>query len=277
LDAASVARVWDCLLGGSHNVAADRAVAEWACRLLPELPGWVWQHRRFVHRAVRYLLDRGVRQFLDLGSGLPTLGAVHQLTHRSDPRVRVVYVDRDPFVTAFTQLTLAADRRVGAVHADLRDPDRVLTDPAAVRLLDPDRPTGLLLTAAVDQLPDTAQAAAAIAGYHDRLAAGSWLVLTHATADGAVPPALNAAAAMSAAAGTPIALRTATEVGQLIDGFDPTPPGLVRIPAWQPEDPTPAAAGGACCGSPHGPGCNDAPAYPGYAVVAQHHQPRRRP
>jgi hypothetical protein len=266
LDVPAVSRVWDYLLGGSHNTAADRAVGDLACRLVPDLPEWVWAHRRFTHRAVRFLLDQGVRQFLDLGSGLPTLGAVHQVAQRVDPGARAVYVDCDRFAVVFTRMTLADVPGVGAVHADLRDAEAVLSSPAVRRLLDPGRPTGLLLTAVVDQLPDTAQTAAAVAAYHDRLAVGSWVVLTHATADGRPPDALAAAAALTAQTRMPVVLRTAAEIGQLIDGFVPAPPGLVRIPAWRPDQPNTAATADGW-GRGHPDRC------PGYAVVASSGQP----
>jgi S-adenosyl methyltransferase len=251
-----MSRVYDYLLGGSHNFAADRALANDLTAAMPQLPVVLHANRAFLHRAVRFLLDCGIRQFLDLGSGLPTAGAVHEVTHRVDPGARVVYVDVDPIAVAYAHDHLADDGRVAAVCADLREPEQVLSHPDTRRLVDLSQPVGLLTVAVLHFVPDADDPAGLVAAYRDAVAPGSHWVLSHATADGATPPGLPSAAALTGRTSTPLTTRTYAQIIALMDGFEPVPPGLVRIPDWRPEPGDQAAEA-----------VGDA--FPGYAAVAR--------
>jgi SAM-dependent methyltransferase len=220
----SPARVCDYLLGGAHNFAVDRAFAA----RVPWLRPVVRSNRAFGWRAVRWCLHAGVRQFLDLGSGVPTLGAAHETAERAGAPARVVYVDSDPVTAAVAEQLLAAKEQAAAVHADLRCPARVLAAPACRRLLDFDRPMAVLLTGVLHLLPD--DPAPIVAGYRQAMAPGSCLLLSHATEDrlgGQRPDAWGAWDTWP---------RPGGQVGALFAGFDLLSPGLVRTGHWHPQD-----------------------------------------
>ncbi|HEX5494116.1 MAG TPA: SAM-dependent methyltransferase, partial [Mycobacteriales bacterium] len=183
----STARVYDALLGGSHNFAVDRQMAEAVRAALPGIEAAARANRAFLRRAVRHLLDLGVEQYLDLGSGLPTVGNVHEIVHRHDPDGRVVYVDIDPVAVAHSRAILRDQPSVTAVRADLRDPRSILAHPDVRRLLHPDRPTGVLAVASLHFVPDSDDPAGIIAAYREALAGGGYLVVSHASDDG-LPP-----------------------------------------------------------------------------------------
>src|SRR5437588_3798566 len=132
----SAARIYDYLLGGSHNFAADREFARQAIAIMPDVPVQAHANRAFLRRAVQYLVDSGIRQFLDIGSGIPTLGNVHEVAQRAAPDARVMYVDIDPVAVAHSRVILAGNPRVGVIQADLRRPTEILYHPDVVELLD---------------------------------------------------------------------------------------------------------------------------------------------
>ncbi len=238
LERPSVARVYDYYLGGAHNFAADRAVAQQTLEMMPDLRRIVLNHRAFLGRAVRYLLGRGVRQFLDLGSGIPTVGNVHEIAQSVDPAAKVVYVDLDPVAVAHSRSLLDGDERVNVLQADVRDPVSVLASPEVNDLLDLDEPIGVLMIALLHFVSDDENPAGIIGGYRDRLAPGSFLVVSHSgyEADEETPE-LREVRTVYEKAVTRTTLRNKAELTRLFDGFELVEPGVVRLPAWRPESP----------------------------------------
>jgi hypothetical protein len=150
----SAARVYDYYLGGSHNLEVDRRMAREAISLWPDLPAIMQSNRAFLRRSVRYLAGQGITQFLDIGSGIPTVGNVHEAAQQADPRARVVYVDSDPVAVAHSRAILAGDEHTAVVHADLREPETFLEDPTARATLDLDQPIAVLMVAVLHFVSD---------------------------------------------------------------------------------------------------------------------------
>lgn len=219
------ARVYDYLLGGACNFAADRAFAEQLIEAMPGAPLAARINRAFLRRAVRVALDHGVDQFLDLGSGIPTAGNTHEIA----PGARVVYVDHDPIAVAHSRDVLADVAAADIVAADIRDSDAVLA--GARGLLDFDRPVAVL---AVAILHFVADAPAALAPYRALMSPGSLLAVTHATRDGE-NTGVDEARRMYAGKGMPGFARTKAEVTALFAGLDLLPPGVVWTNQWRPE------------------------------------------
>ncbi|WP_086665599.1 SAM-dependent methyltransferase [Lentzea kentuckyensis] len=238
LERPSVARVYDYLLGGAHNFAVDRAVAQKTLEMMPAVRTGALQHRAFLRRAVRYLLDRGVRQFLDLGSGIPTVGNVHEIAHGVDPASRIVYVDLDPVAVAHSRSLLEGNERVGVLQADVRDPVTVFAAPEVNNLLDFDEPIAVLMIAVLHFVSDDEDPPGILAGYRDRLAPGSFLALSHAGFEpGEETPEIRAARSVYERSVTRTTFRNSAELAKLFDGFDLVEPGVVRLPAWHAEAP----------------------------------------
>jgi hypothetical protein len=235
----SAARVYDYYLGGSHNFEVDREMARRAIDMWPELPQIMQANRSFLRRAVRFCVGQGITQFLDLGSGIPTVGNVHEVARAVAPDARVVYVDIDPVAVAHSRAILAGDDRTVVVHADFADVDAVIGDPATRRLLDLSQPVAVLMVALLHFVPAEAEPAATIARYREALAPGSHVVVSHATHEGR-PDQADSHAALYRRTGTPMTMRSRREVGALLDGFDLVDPGLVFLPQWRPEPDSPA-------------------------------------
>jgi SAM-dependent methyltransferase len=231
----NAARVYDYYLGGSHNFAIDRQMAQQAIDLWPDVPMIVRANRAFLRRAVRQLIRAGVRQFLDLGSGIPTVGAVHELAQADDPQARVVYVDVDPVAVQHARAILAGNPHTGVIRADLRHPDLVLAHRHLHRLLDLDQPVAVLMVAVLHFVPDADGPARVVAAYRDALAAGSYLVVSHATADGQRPDRAAEHRRLYARTATPMTMRSHAQIAHLLHGWDLLDPGLVRLPLWHPD------------------------------------------
>jgi hypothetical protein len=256
IDRPASSRIYDYMLGGSHNFAADRAVAEAAVAAMPELPMVLRENRAFLRRAVRFLADEaGMTQFLDLGSGIPTAGNVHEIVDRINPEARVVYVDIDPVAVAHSQAILADVPTATAVLGDLRRPLSILDDPAVRGLLDLDRPVAVLLVAALHFVPDSEDPAGILAALRGALAPGSYVAVTHASEDGRPPTGQRDAQQVYARSDNAVFFRTREQLAALLDGWEPVPPGIAQAPLWRPEPGTPPTA--------------DAEAFPGYGVVAR--------
>jgi hypothetical protein len=234
----SMARAYDYLLGGGHNFAADRKLANAAEQIMPGARQIARLNRSFLRRAVLYLLDRGIRQFLDIGSGVPTVGNVHEIVQRADPAGRVVYVDKDPVAVAHSELLLKGNDRAAVIEADLRDPEYVFAQPAAERLLDLDEPVGLLVVMMLHFVPESWQPTDILGRYRDAIAPGSHLVLSHVTADQR-PDQINEAADMIARSKSPdqLTYRSHTEVVALFAGYELVEPGVVGCGLWHPGGP----------------------------------------
>ncbi|MFD5066008.1 SAM-dependent methyltransferase, partial [Streptomyces sp. NPDC058394] len=235
----SVSRIYDYYLGGSHNFEVDRQTARRAMEFMPGLPKIMQANRAFMRRAVRHAVAEGVTQFLDIGSGIPTFGNVHEIAQAASPQARVVYVDHDPVAVAHSRAVLTGDDRSGIVAADLRKPKEILAAPEVGRLLDLGRPVALLLVAVLHFLEDTDDPYAAVAELRDALAPGSLLILTHASYEG-IP------LTQETAAGTlgvyrdmrnPLVMRTREQISGFFDGFEMLEPGLVSMPDWRPDRP----------------------------------------
>jgi SAM-dependent methyltransferase len=229
----SPARVYDYYLGGFHNFSADREMARRALTLWPELPTIMRANRAFLRRAVTHLTDAGVRQFLDIGSGIPTADNVHTVAQEVAPDAKVVYVDVDPVAVEQSRAILGDDPRTVAVHADLRDPATVLDQ--AGRLLDLDQPVALLLVALLHFVPDDDRPAEVLRTYREALAPGSHLVISHATHEGQRELSTEHAE-LYRRMGTPMTMRSRDDVAGFFDGYELADPGLVYLLQWRPGD-----------------------------------------
>jgi SAM-dependent methyltransferase len=231
------ARLYDYLLGGSHNFPVDREAANAMLSAAPEMADAARANRAFLTRAVRTVAEAGIDQFLDLGSGIPTAGNVHEVAQRSNTAARVVYVDIDPVAVAHARAIVAGDERVGVVKADLRQLDTVFTDAEADRLLDRDRPFAALLVSVLHFLTDD-DAAEVMRRLRELLPAGSYVVLSHGTSEYDPNRESDAVAVKTvySRTATPVQLRTTEQVGALLTGFDLLEPGLVPLQRWRPDD-----------------------------------------
>jgi S-adenosyl methyltransferase len=177
------ARVYDYLLGGGHNFDCDRQAANRVLTLVPEVKDCAWANRGFHQRAARWIAECGVRQFMDIGSGLPTVGNTHEVVQLVSPDCRVVYVDSDPMVRQESQRLVTDPRRVRVIQGDLRDPESILANPDVGHLIDFGQPTGLLLTAVVHFVADEFAPATLVRRLVNALAPGSYVALSHLTSD----------------------------------------------------------------------------------------------
>ena len=235
LDRPNAARMYDYFLGGSHNFAVDREVAVQAIEAWPDMPRVMQANRAFLRRAVRFMLDQGIRQFLDIGSGIPTVGNVHEVAQDAAPDARVVYVDTDPIAVAHSRAILAGNDRTAVVQADGCNPDALLADDHVRGLIDLDQPVGLLMVAVLHFVPDDRDPPGILARYRSRLAPGSGLTITHASTEGS--PARAPVEELYRRTPTPIQLRGRAAITGLFAGFDLVEPGVVYLPEWRPEHP----------------------------------------
>jgi SAM-dependent methyltransferase len=233
-----VARIYDYNLGGAHNFAVDRAVAEQMNSAMPDLPLVQRANRAFLRRAVTMLVSAGVRQFLDLGSGIPTVGNVHEIAQGVAPESKVMYVDVDTVAIAHSQAILADNPLADAVLGDLRDVDDVLSHPRIAELIDFSRPVAVLMVAVLHFVPDSDRPAELIGRYRDACVPGSYLVISHASREGADPVEADAATEVGARNTINVTLRGRDEVRGMFDGFDLVEPGVVFTPEWRPDSDT---------------------------------------
>ncbi|MFB4309266.1 SAM-dependent methyltransferase [Actinomadura sp. GTD37] len=228
----NVARMYDYWLGGKDNFAADREAAE---RVVEISEGRVVRgvrlNRAFLRAAVRAAADAGVRQFLDLGSGLPTRENVHEAAAGAAPGTRTVYVDHDPVVCAHGRALLAGAGGVGLAEADLRRPDEVLGHPAVRDMIDFSEPVALLLVSVLHFVADADDPHALVARYRDALAPGSRLILSHLASD-AFPEHMARAEQVYEGASARLGARPSEQIGRFFDGFDLIPPGLTGPREW---------------------------------------------
>jgi SAM-dependent methyltransferase len=233
----SVARIYDYYLGGSHNFEVDRQAARRALEHLPGLPKIMQANRAFMRRAVRWAVGEGVTQFLDVGSGIPTFGNVHEVAQAACPEARVVYVDHDPVAVAHSQAVLEGNDRADVVAADLRKPQEILAAEPVERLLDLNRPVALLLVAILHFVEDDDEPYDAVAQLRDALAPGSLLILTHASYEGIPLPPERAEGAVDVYKDirNPLIMRSREQIARFFEGYEMVEPGLVPMPYWRPE------------------------------------------
>ncbi|WP_329376668.1 SAM-dependent methyltransferase [Streptomyces sp. NBC_01351] len=233
----SVSRIYDYYLGGSHNFEVDREAARRAMEFIPGLPKIMQANRAFMRRTVRHAVAEGVTQFLDIGSGIPTFGNVHEIARAATPEARVVYVDHDPVAVAHSRAVLGDDEQTGVVAADLRKPKDILAAPEVARLLDFDKPVTLLLVAVLHFLEDSDDPYDAVAELRDVLAPGSMLILTHASFEG-IPvgeEVAGGAVGVYRDIRNPLVMRSGERIRGFFDGFEMVEPGLVSMPDWRPD------------------------------------------
>jgi hypothetical protein len=230
----SVARMYDYYLGGSHNFAADRQLAERATRAFPDVREFARANRAFLRRAVTFLADAGVNQFLDLGSGIPTVGNVHEVAQAADPNARTAYVDSDPVAYAHGSALLAGNPQAMFLQADLRDSESVLTAPELTGFLDLSQPVAVLLFSVLPFVPEEDDPAGIVAAYRDATAPGSYLALSHGTADYR-PEAANSIAHVYNQASHSMTPRSRAQILGLMTGYQLVEPGLIDIIRWRPE------------------------------------------
>ncbi|MFH9609433.1 SAM-dependent methyltransferase [Streptomyces sp. NPDC017448] len=235
----SVSRMYDFYLGGSHNFEVDREAARKAMEFLPGLPKIMQANRAFMRRAVRYAVDSGIDQFLDIGSGIPTFGNVHEVAQAADPGAKVVYVDHDPVAVAHSQAVLDGNDRAVIAAADLRRPKEILDNPEITGLLDLDRPVALLLVAVLHFIEDADDPRGAVAELREALAPGSLIVLTHASYEGIPRSKEEAAGTVGVYENirNPLIMRSREEIGEFFEGYEMVEPGLVSMPEWRPDTP----------------------------------------
>lgn len=233
LERPNAARVYDYLLGGAANFAADREFAHQLLKIAPEAGAAVRLNRAFLRRAVKFCLDNGIRQFLDIGSGIPTAGNVHEIVQRIDPSARVLYVDSEAVAVTHTEAMLADNEYVDVIQGNLLDPEPVLA--AAGQLLDLDEPVGVLMVAVLHFLSDDTNPQAAVAQYVDAMAPGSYLALSHAAAQEATRE--SDGWDLYKKSSTPALGRTREQLAEFLTGLDLVEPGLVWTPQWHPDTP----------------------------------------
>jgi SAM-dependent methyltransferase len=235
---ATPARIYDYLLGGVHNFPADRQVAQTVIASFPMAQAGIRANRGFLQRVVRHLTTDGVRQFLDVGSGIPTVGNVHEIAQSIAPETRVVYVDTDPVAVAESLTILEGNSNATAIRGDLLEPETILDHPQVRAVLDFDQPIALLMVALLHFVADDAGAHAAVGRLREALPPGSYLVLSHVTDDGqdfSEEGVKDVEAAYRSRASTTGKLRSRAEIESFFAGLDMVDPGLVWVPEWRPE------------------------------------------
>jgi len=236
LDRPSAARMYDYYLGGSHNFAIDRRAAEQAIVLWPDLPLLMQANRAFLRRAVRFLVARGIDQFLDIGSGIPTVGNVHEVAQGANPSSRVVYVDIDPVAVAHGRVLLADNPGAAAIQGDARDLDHLLVQTEVRDLLDLDRPVAVLLIALLHFIPDDAEATGLVGAARAAVAPGSYIAISHASFEGR-PEESRTHQELYTRTPTPMAMRSRAAITAFFHGLALVPPGVVYLPEWRPDAP----------------------------------------
>jgi S-adenosyl methyltransferase len=239
----NVARIYNWLLGGKDNFAADRRAAAKLLDAVPHAAMAARENRAFLHRAVRFLADEaGIRQFLDIGAGLPTARAVHEIIHGLVPPPVVVYADNDPVVIRHAEALTGGTPRAAAIQADLRQPRTLLHLAARNNLIDLARPAAILLVAVLHFVHDSEDPWAIVNSYKDQMAPGSFLVISHVTADHIPAGAAKQAREAYADASAPGVPRARAKVLEFFGGLDMVQPGLVNVSAWRPRRGFPASS-----------------------------------
>lgn len=237
-DKPNSARLYDYFLGGAHNNTEDRALGEAIAEVAPRWPAGAQLNRSFLRRAVQFMSEQGVEQFLDLGSGIPTVGNVHEIAQQHNPDARVVYVDYESVACNAAQLILEGNPGARIIQADLRKPDTILNHPDARALLDFSRPVGLLIVGVLLFIGPQDRPGQFIASYRDRLVSGSYLAISQASDDD-LPPDLreeiDRVTELYQHSSEQLTLRSYDEIAAWFAGTEPVAPGLVPYPDWRPD------------------------------------------
>ena len=231
----NMARMYDYALGGKDNFAADRAAVEKLFSFSPENKYVPRANRRFLSRAVRFAAAQGISQFLDLGTGLPSQGHVHEVVAEINPGAHVVYVDYDPVVSHARALLMDSDS-VTAVEADIRDPESILAHPGVTGLIDFSRPVAVLFVAVLHGIPDRDDPAGIVGAFAGRLSPGSYLILSHLTSEGHPPALVAQKEEIFARSNAPVSYRSRAEIPHMFDGFSLVEPGLTAVTQWRGDE-----------------------------------------
>ena len=237
------ARLYDYYLGGSSNYQVDREAADQVRKLIPELTDAAWANRGFHQRAARWLAEQGIDQYIDIGSGLPTVGNTHEVVQQVDPDARVVYVDNDPIVLAHAEELLGKAGRARVILADLRDPEALLGHPELRAQIDFGRPVGLMMTWVMHFVAPASDPWGLVARYIEAIAPGSYLVLSHVTDDKTPPKAVEAAVDLYSRASENLYFRSRPDVERFFTGLELVSPcpntaaAVVHAGEWGADDP----------------------------------------
>jgi hypothetical protein len=227
--------MYDAMLGGEHNFAIDREAVAAFTAIDPQVRTLARANRDFLGRAVRFLVESGVRQFIDLGSGIPTQGNVHEVAQAASPGARVVYVDNDPVAVAHSTSLLADNPDADIVDGDIRRPADVLSSPQVRKLIDFEQPVAVLMITILHFVTPAEDPAGIVATFRDALPDGSWLAMSHATNEDRPDTAAAVGKLYSSRATSPVTARSHDEILGLFDGFDLVTPGLTYVPLWRPD------------------------------------------
>lgn len=229
----NAARVYDYVLGGANNFEADREFAKQVLAVLPDAQALAQENRGFLRRTVTFLVQQGVRQFIDLGSGIPTVGNTHEVVQRIDPGARVVYVDNEPVAVAHSELILQDNENADILRADIRDVDAILRNDVTRKLVDFDEPVAILAYAVLHFMSDEEDPYALVAAYREATVPGSYLAVSHGTSDGR--PEVADVFAEYRRRVSLVADRDKADLARLFDGYELVSPGVVFARDWQPE------------------------------------------
>lgn len=235
VDRAIAARVYDYYLDGDANFAVDREIAEATLSAVPNVRTYARANRAFLGRLVRYLIDQGIDQFLDLGSGMPTIGNVHEVARRLRPSARVVYVDIEPVVVAHARTMLVGADYVGIVEADIRRPDAVLSAQGVTDLLDLTRPVAVLALGILPFVNDDAELAKILSAYRTACVPGSFLAVSHLSQVKLTPAQTEKFNEVAKLLTAPVRWRSREAIAALLDGYQLVDPGVVLVTKWRPD------------------------------------------
>jgi hypothetical protein len=244
----SLARIYDYYLGGAHNFEVDRALARQMIALVPELPAVMQANRAFLHRAIRHLVRAGITQFIDIGSGIPTEGNVHETAQRENPYARVLYVDRDPVAVLHGELMIRDNPGARMLRADLRQPREILESVARRELIDLDRPVAVLMAAVLHTIAEEEKPEQLLAAFAEAVVPGSYLVLSDVSPETVPLATLTGASRLFDPWTDALVYRDRSRLIELLDGWEMAEPGMVWLPQWRPvwpDDvgPDPASTG----------------------------------
>ncbi len=231
------ARIYDYMLGGYNNFEVDRVVGRQFVEILPDAPLIMQTNRAFLRRSVRFLTAQGIDQFLDIGSGIPTAGNVHEVAQGENPDARVVYVDKDPVAVRQSEEILKDNSNVATIEADARDVHYILENSETQRMLNFDKPVAVLILSVLLFVPDDQEAYSMVGTLSNALVPGSYLAISHGTSEGVPEDQAARALKLYTASGNPIKLRSRSETARFFEEYELVDPGVVRLPCWRPEGP----------------------------------------
>ncbi len=233
----NAARYYDYLLGGYHNFAVDRKLGDQIINAFPDIRLGALANRAFLRRAVKFMCQQGVDQFLDIGSGIPTSGNVHEVAQKINPAAHVVYVDIDPIAVIHSQAILKDNPNASIIQEDIHNIKEILTHPTFTELIDLRRPVGVMLLSVLHFVLDEGQLQRILGTLKENLASGSFMAISHYSVEGASSETIARISRFYGSTKTPAVSRTLAETTRLFDGFELLEPGVVHIQLWRPESP----------------------------------------